>query len=225
MHEPNYAKYSLDDLRDALNHIDKERFPERVKVIEAEISKRASSREDLIPKIVADEEVAPVKSRSIFERLKITDLESAKKAIKKAWIASLVYWLILLFLTVLALSDVRFFLNEHLSSYNLVDVILVGGLTFGIYRRSRVSAILLEVYIYANYFYAWYKDGTANFSLLVIALLYFLFHGITGTFKYHQLTPKQAAVEMTYKFCPSCGDRNHVANVRCGCGYEFQKLT
>ena len=38
--EPNYNKYSLDELYDALNHIDKDYFPERVELIQAEIEKR-----------------------------------------------------------------------------------------------------------------------------------------------------------------------------------------
>jgi len=38
--EPNYNKYSLDEPYDALNHIDKDYFPERVELIQAEIEKR-----------------------------------------------------------------------------------------------------------------------------------------------------------------------------------------
>lgn len=37
---PDYAKYSVEELLDAYNHIDKEQFAERVKVLEAELKKR-----------------------------------------------------------------------------------------------------------------------------------------------------------------------------------------
>ena len=37
MTEPNYSNYSVEDLYDALNHIDEERFPERVEIIKTEI--------------------------------------------------------------------------------------------------------------------------------------------------------------------------------------------
>lgn len=40
MNEPDYKNYSLSELTDALNNIDKNRFPERVNIIENEISLR-----------------------------------------------------------------------------------------------------------------------------------------------------------------------------------------
>ena len=41
--EPNYEKYSLDELYDALSHIDKAAYPEREKRIQDNIKKRQQS--------------------------------------------------------------------------------------------------------------------------------------------------------------------------------------
>jgi len=47
MNCPDYSKYSLTDLYDVLNLIDKESYPERIKIVEEEIKKRLASGSDL----------------------------------------------------------------------------------------------------------------------------------------------------------------------------------
>ncbi len=46
---PDYGSYSLADLEDALRHIDKDRYPDRVKLIEAEIAQRLHDLENPPP--------------------------------------------------------------------------------------------------------------------------------------------------------------------------------
>lgn len=43
MPTPDYTKYSLEELRDALSHIDRERWPERVQLLDEEIKRRRTN--------------------------------------------------------------------------------------------------------------------------------------------------------------------------------------
>ena len=43
MPTPDYTKYSLEELRDALSHIDRERWPERVQLLDEEIKRRKTN--------------------------------------------------------------------------------------------------------------------------------------------------------------------------------------
>ncbi len=47
MDGPDYKNYSLDELVDAISNISREKYPERVKIIEEEISKRRSGKSDI----------------------------------------------------------------------------------------------------------------------------------------------------------------------------------
>ena len=44
MENPNYSKYSLDELFDALNHIDKQQYPKHFYLLESEIIKRSKKK-------------------------------------------------------------------------------------------------------------------------------------------------------------------------------------
>ncbi len=219
---PDYKTYSLDDLYDVLNNIDKERYPQRVELIEKEIEYRKSNVSNSTVKDKPKEEIILKKEKSVFERYKITDLKTAKKAIRKAWLASLFLTIYFLVLNILAVNDVKFILNVNFSAYSFADVIVTGVITFGIFMKSRTFSIISVVYLISNYLYSWYKLGESNFGLLNIALLYFFYQGILGTFKYHQLIPKDIVHESNdEKVCPKCKTKNHAANYRCGCGYDF----
>jgi hypothetical protein len=63
--------------------------------------------------------------------------EDAEKAIKNAWIAGIISGVI----TLLAI----FFL-AGIDLFNLIDVALIFGLAFGIYKKSRAAAVIMLIY-------------------------------------------------------------------------------
>jgi hypothetical protein len=71
--------------------------------------------------------------------------------------------------------------------YNLLDVGLIYGLSFGIYRKSRICAVILFIYFIASKIVVFVE--TQNFSGFPIALIfaYCFYRGIWGTFKFHKL--------------------------------------
>jgi len=231
MKYPDYRKYTLNELNDALNHIDGKSYPERVEEIESEITKRkGESLDSTVTKPVEEKNESHKEQEhlkeNIFTRYKITDIKSAEKAIKQAWIVETVFSGYLLILTSLAVVDIKFILNEYFTAYSYFDVILTVVIAIGIYRKSRTFAILSVIYIISNHLHTWYSLGESNFGLLDIVLVYFLYKGFLGTLKYHRLNlhlkPKTIhAIVSDRKVCPNCGDKNHNANYRCGCGYEF----
>jgi hypothetical protein len=57
LNKPHYSEYNLDELYDAYNHIDKERYPDRVQMIEIEINKRRNQTQAPV-KLTAAEDAA-----------------------------------------------------------------------------------------------------------------------------------------------------------------------
>jgi hypothetical protein len=73
------------------------------------------------------------------------------------------------------------------SAWNLLDVAVIAGLTFGIYRKSRACAIIMLVYFIGSKLLLW--SETKSVSGLPMALIFgwFFFQGIRGTFTWHAL--------------------------------------
>jgi hypothetical protein len=86
------------------------------------------------------------------------------------------------------------------SLFNLLDVIVFWGLAFGVYRKSRICAILLLVYNIANRADMWVRTRdfmTAIGDPVTLAFLTFYILGVVGTFTYHRiLKEKHAAASM-----------------------------
>jgi len=108
--------------------------------------------------------------------------------IKSGWVAGLIYFFVNLTLTIIyssggSVADVVW--------YNWLDLLIIAVLSIGVYRRSRLSAVLLLVYF----------AGTNLISLLqfnqiislpaMLILGFFLFQGVRGTFAHHNARPLQ----------------------------------
>ena len=70
-------------------------------------------------------------------------------------------------------------------AWNLIDVAILAGLAYGVWRRSRVCAVLLLLYGIANEVLLAF-DETARFSLLRIVFIYFYFRGAIQIFRDHR---------------------------------------
>ena len=76
----------------------------------------------------------------------------------------------------------------YLDAWSLLDVALLAGLGVGVYRKSRVSAVLLLVYYLVSQ--VTMRIQLNNTSGLAVAALFVLLYvqGVRGAFAYHRLT-------------------------------------
>jgi serine/threonine-protein kinase len=119
-------------------------------------------------------------------------IESATKHIRNAVFAAVVSAALTLVLSVLSMTGHGI---KGVDSWELFDAAFLAMLAVGVYRRSRVSAVLLAVYFLASKV-AMFSEGMLRlWGLPISALfLYFYVQGVRGTIHYHRLmnTPKVA---------------------------------
>ncbi len=113
------------------------------------------------------------------------DNEKALKYIKSAWTTAIACSLITLLgiiISILANSD---FLGLDL--YSLVDVVLLLGLAFGVYKKSRVCAVILFTYFILDKLYM-LSSGAINSGSIIVSIAFgtWFFQGIIGTIHYHK---------------------------------------
>jgi len=114
------------------------------------------------------------------------NIEKAKKAIKTAWILALVSGGInLIFIFLLKNLEGEQTINFGL--WNLIDVLLVFGLAFGIYKKCRVCAVIMFAYFLINQLNISLSAVMITNIPLALVFLYYFFQGIRGTFYYHKL--------------------------------------
>ena len=114
------------------------------------------------------------------------------KKIRNAWIAGLISGSITLVVTLFAIAGVSVL---GYSAVELIDVALVFGVTFGIYKKSRTCAVLMFVYFVISKIILITEMRSASHMIVGLVFLYFYAMGVVGTFQYHRLvrTVPQAA--------------------------------
>ena len=108
-----------------------------------------------------------------------------KKAIRNACIAGTISGVLTLLVTLIAVAGVHI-PGSDFDVWNLLDVFLIFALTFGIYKKNRVCAVLMLVYFVGNSVLIWYESGSLSGFPTAILFGYFFFQGILGTFAYHR---------------------------------------
>jgi len=109
------------------------------------------------------------------------------KKIRNAWIAGIVSGCVTLVFTLLAMAGARVL---GFSAWELLDVGLVFGLTFGIYKKSRTCAVLMLVYFTISKILLILEGARASGVVTGLAFIYFYALGVIGTFQYHKLVRK-----------------------------------
>ncbi|TRV47309.1 MAG: hypothetical protein EWV53_01420 [Microcystis panniformis Mp_MB_F_20051200_S9] len=108
----------------------------------------------------------------------ILGLKKANNQIKPAWITGTILGVINLLVTL--------FLNNP---YVFIDVVLYFVLSFGIYKKSRICAVIMLGYYIASRIFFWeVLKGNPLVLIVSIAFIYFLWQGVQGTFAYHKIT-------------------------------------
>jgi serine/threonine-protein kinase len=110
------------------------------------------------------------------------------KKIKRARIAAMISGIITLAgATTLIYKQHEF----HFSLFNmlsLVDTFIIFSLAYGIYKKSRLCAVLMFEYFLLSKLFNMSISSHINVGAVLVGsvFLYFLFQGITGTFAYHK---------------------------------------
>jgi hypothetical protein len=105
-------------------------------------------------------------------------LKKANNQIKTAWITGTIVGVVTLLVTL--------FLNNP---YMFIDVVLAFGLSFGIYKKSRICAVIMLGYFIFSKILLWeILKGNPIGLIVSIAFIYFFWQGVQGTFAYHKIT-------------------------------------
>jgi serine/threonine-protein kinase len=107
-------------------------------------------------------------------------LDLAGRNVTRAWMAATISAGLTLIFGALAAAGVL--TVPGADGWILVDAALLGGLAYGVWRHSRVCALLLLIYSVVGETYLAF-EGTARFSLLRIIFIYFYFRGTIELFK------------------------------------------
>lgn len=105
------------------------------------------------------------------------------KRIRNAWVTGIISGSITLIFTLIAMNGDQLM---GFSVWNLSDVVLIFGLTFGIYKKSRTCAVVMLAYFLISKIIIISQTGSFNGSLLAIVFIYYYVYGVIGTFAYHK---------------------------------------
>jgi hypothetical protein len=123
-------------------------------------------------------------SEAVVNKLVSNVPQNVLQKIKSAWVAALISASVTLVITLIAMSGKNLF---GFSAWELIDVTLIFGLAFGIYKKSRLCAVLMFIYFIASKIALMAQFGVSISIVVAIAFAYFFWQGISGTFAYHKV--------------------------------------
>ena len=124
--------------------------------------------------------------------------KKALAAIKAAVICGVISTVITLFASLVALHRGQYNLTGmNITVFSFADVVLMAGLTLGIFFKNRGCALVMFVYFVFCKYIQWSTQirlSQLNFAGVVIGFifLYYYFQGIRGTFAYQRLKKEEA---------------------------------
>lgn len=120
-------------------------------------------------------------------------LKQANKAIKDATVAGIITIIVTLMLTLIYASGAGL---AHLDVWNIIDIVVLSGLTYGIYRKSRACALIMPIYYLTLKTVLWVNEQAFIGVPLALIFTYFFWRGVQGTWAYHKLMQEPAAVAL-----------------------------
>jgi len=106
-----------------------------------------------------------------------------EKHVTRAWMAASIQAGLTLIMGVLAAAGV--FVAPGFDAWILVDAAMVAALAYGVWKRSRICALLLLIYALGNEVYLALQE-TSHFSILRLIFIYFYFRGTIQLFREHR---------------------------------------
>ena len=97
-------------------------------------------------------------------------------------------------LVALALSGSQ---SLGVDAWGVIDLAILLGLAYGVYRKSRICAVLLLLFFLLGRIMFMIESGKPNGLLVTAIFLYYYGRGVMGTFEYHKFVsdPKRLAAQ------------------------------
>lgn len=120
-------------------------------------------------------------------------LKKANDQIKAAWGAGLVT----AGFTAVGILAITIFEIElmGISLWSFLDVAVILGISYGVYRKSRVCAVLLFAFFLLSKLAIFIQAGKMPNILFTIFMGVLFYHGIPGTLAYHRLIKQRPDLE------------------------------
>jgi serine/threonine-protein kinase len=109
--------------------------------------------------------------------------EDIAKLIKSGWIAGLISIGITMIFILLSIFGTSIM---GINAWGLIDVGLMAGLTYGVYRKSRTCAVLLLAFFVLSKIAMWVQAGSPSGWIMALIFAWYFFQGASGTFQYHR---------------------------------------
>jgi hypothetical protein len=117
------------------------------------------------------------------------ELKEANKHIKGAYITGLVCGVLTLLVVLIAVSTQKEIMG--IDGWSFFDVVLIFGLAFGIYRKSRTCAVIMLVYYLICKLIQISTTGKPTGMIMAFLFIYYFAKGVQGTFSYHRLVSRE----------------------------------
>lgn len=111
--------------------------------------------------------------------------DATLKKIRHAWMACLVSAAMTLVFTLIGMASAGS--AGPFGASQLIDVVFIVGMAFGIHRKSRTCAVLMFLYFAISKIWLIAVTGQVNGLFLGVVFLYYYAMGVAGTFEYHKL--------------------------------------
>ena len=109
--------------------------------------------------------------------------DNIARMIKSGWVAGLVSIGVTSILILYSLFGTSIL---GINAWALIDVGLMAGLTYGVYRKSRTCAVLLLAFFVLSKVMMWVQEGSPRGWILALIFAWYFFQGASGTFLYHR---------------------------------------
>lgn len=112
------------------------------------------------------------------------NLTQAEKAMKDAVTVGVIAIVVTMMLTLIYASGAGL---AHIDPWNIVDLLLLAGLTYGVYRKNRFCAIAMPIYYLSVKTVLWVGERAFIGVPLALIFAYFFVRGAQGAWAYHKL--------------------------------------
>lgn len=116
-----------------------------------------------------------------------------EKHIRNAWITGTISAILTFIVSMIGAYSENVRMQYGCDTWTLLDVALIAGLTYGIYRRNRYCALGMLIYYLTCKFIAAASTGKFTGGIMAIIFAYFFFQGTRASFKLHKYMHKEEA--------------------------------
>ncbi|WP_200975261.1 hypothetical protein [Echinicola sp. 20G] len=123
--------------------------------------------------------------------------QAAEKNIRWAWICGIISAVVTLIVGILGhyIDDFRYHYDYDL--WSILDVLLIGGLTYGIFKKNRYSALCMLIYFVGSKLLNIVDSGNTSGLLLAVGFGVVYYRATVSCFRLHKDAVEQGEMEPT----------------------------